>query len=127
MPDGDRIRRAIDAAEHGTTGRIGVRIVATTTNDALDDARRDFARANLHEHEHRNAVIFFVAPKARRFAVFGDEEIHARVGDVFWSTLVDDMQPYFAKGEMTEGLMLGIARVGEQFRSHFSQRTKVPE
>lgn len=126
-PDGDRISRAIDAAEHGTTGRIAVRIVSTRAQDALEEARRHFAQANLQEHEHRNAVIFFVAPKARRFAVFGDEEMHARVGEGFWNTLVDEMQPYFAKGEMTEGLVLGIARVGEQFRAHFTLHAQVPE
>ncbi|HET9095232.1 MAG TPA: TPM domain-containing protein [Candidatus Baltobacteraceae bacterium] len=121
-PDGERIRKAIDAAEHGTTGRVGVRIVAGRTADALEDARRHFANANLHEHEHRNGVVFFVAPKARRFAVFGDKEIHAHVGDAFWQRLVDDIQPYFAKGELTEGLLLGIARVGEQLRLHFPSR-----
>lgn len=117
--DGDRIRRAIDAAERDTTGRIAVRIVAGRSPDALADAREHFHHAHLHEHAPRNAVIFFVAPKARRFAVFGDEAIHAHVGDAFWTALVDDMQPYFANGHVTEGLVLGIARVGEQLRAHF--------
>lgn len=117
--EGDRIRTAIDAAERGTTGRIGVRVVGGKTADALEDARRHFALANLHQHEHRNGVVFFVAPKARRFAVFGDQEIHAHVGEAFWQRLVDDMKPYFASGDMTEGLVLGIARVGEQLRLHF--------
>lgn len=119
MPDGERIRRAIDAAESGTSGRIGVRVVAHKTDDALEDARRHFMHANLHEHQPRNGVIFFVAPKARKFAVFGDEAMHQRVGDTFWRALVGDMQQYFTSGDMTEGLVLGIARVGEQLRLHF--------
>jgi uncharacterized membrane protein len=81
-------------------------------------------QANLHEHEHRNGVVFFVAPKARRFAVFGDKEIHVHVGDAFWQKLIDDIQPYFAKGDMTEGLVLGIARVGEQLRLHFPHQSQ---
>lgn len=124
QPDGDRIRKAIDAAENGTTGRIGVRIVSGKTGDALEDARRHFMEAHLHHHEHRNGVVFFIAPKARRFAVVGDHEIHAHVGDAFWNKLVEDMKPYFAKGEMTEGLVLGIARVGEQLRLHFAHLPK---
>lgn len=120
-PDGERIRAAIAAAERGTTGRIGVRVVAGKSADALEDARKHFALARLHKHEHRNAVVFFVAPDARRFAVFGDEALHERVGDAFWSGLIDDMQPYFAKGEMTEGLLLGITRVGEQLQQHFAR------
>lgn len=119
MPDGDRLRSAIDSAEQGTSGRIGVRVVPTKTADALKEARRHFARARLHEHKSRNGVIFLVAPKARRFAVFGDQAIHERVGEAFWRSLVDDMQPYFKTGEITEALVLGIARVGEQLRLHF--------
>jgi uncharacterized membrane protein len=120
LPDGDRIREAIDAAERGTTGRIGVRVVAGKSKDALEDARRHFLHARLHEHEHRNGVVFFVAPAARRFAVFGDKAIHDRVGDAFWRNLVDEMQPYFARGKMTEGLVLGIARVGKELQLHFA-------
>jgi uncharacterized membrane protein len=119
MPDGKRIREAIDAAENGTSGRIGVRIVPDKTADALEEARRHFVHANLHEHEPRNGVIFFVAPKVRKFAVFGDAAMHERVGDTFWRSLVGDMQQYFTSGNMTEGLVLGIARVGEQLRLHF--------
>lgn len=124
-PDGERIRRAIDAAERETTGRIGVRIVGGKTADAFEDARKHFIDAHLHEHRYRNGVVFFVAPKARRFAVFGDKAIHEHVGDAFWRQLIDDMKPYFAKGEMTEGLLLGIARVGEQLRLHFPAQVPV--
>ena len=126
-PDGQRIRKAIDAAEQGTTGRIGVRIVPGATADALEDARKHFMHARMHEHEHRNGVIFFVAPKARKFAVFGDRAIHDHVGDAFWSKLVEDMTPFFAGGDMTEGLLLGIARVGEQLRLHFGCHGELAE
>jgi uncharacterized membrane protein len=117
--DGARIRHAIGDAEAGTTGRIGVRLIPEATADPLESARSQFARAKLHEHPPRNAVIFLVAPKTRRFAVFGDEAIHDRVGDAFWAQLVTDMAPYFAQGRATDGLLLGIARVGEQMRAHF--------
>ncbi len=30
------------------------------------------------------------------------------------------MKPYFAAGDMTEGLTHGIARVGEQLHAHFA-------
>ncbi len=118
--DGNRIRQAIDAAERGTTGRIGVRIVSGRSADALEDARKHFAHAHLHEHAHRNGVVFFVAPKARRFAVFGDKAIHDHVGEAFWNKLVDEMTPYFRSGKMTEGLIFGIGRVGEKLREHFA-------
>ena len=116
--DAARIRGAIDQAQAGTTGRIGVRVIADRTPDALETARAHFAQARLHEHEHRNAVVFLVAPRSRRFAVYGDRAIHERVGDAFWSQLVEGMTAYFKDDRPTEGLLYGIARVGEQLREH---------
>lgn len=122
---GERIREAIDAAERGTTGRIGVRVVSGRSANALDDARKHFAHARLHEHPHHNAVVFFVAPNARRFAVFGDEAIHERVGEAFWNELVAQMQPHFERADVTGALLHGIARVGEKLREHFPDTVSV--
>ena len=117
--DGNRIRAAIDAAEGGTTGRIAVRIVPHDTPDALQSAREHLHQAELHHHPHRNAVIFLVAPKSRRFAVYGDDAIHKRVGEAFWEDLVSGMTPHFKQGDMTGALVHGIKRVGDQLHTHF--------
>jgi uncharacterized membrane protein len=124
-PDGVRIRGAIEAAERGTTGRIAVRVTHRKSADALAEAQQHFLHARMHEHEHRNAVIFFVAPNVKKFAVFGDKAIHEHVGDLFWNGLVEDMTPFFARGDMTEGLLRGIERVGEQLRLHFPAHADV--
>jgi uncharacterized membrane protein len=124
--DGRRIRAAIETAQSGTTGRIGVRIVPHETSDPLETAREHFARAGLHEHPHRNAVIFLIAPRSRKFAVFGGEAIHERVGSTFWSQLVSDMQVYFVKNQATDALALGIARVGDELRLHFPSSEETP-
>jgi uncharacterized membrane protein len=117
--DGDCVRAAIDAAEAGTTGRIAVRVVPHDTPDALQAAREHLQQADLHRHSHRNAVIFLVAPKSRRFAVYGDDAIHQRVGEAFWEELVAGMTPHFKQGDMTGALVHGIKRVGEQLYAHF--------
>jgi uncharacterized membrane protein len=121
--DGDRIRAAIDAAEAGTTGRIAVRVVPHDTPDALQAAREHLQQADLHSHPHRNAVIFLVAPKSRRFAVYGDRAIHERVGETFWEELVAGMTPHFKQGDMTAALVHGIKRVGEQLHAHFPKES----
>ena len=115
----ERIRADIDAVETETTARIAVRVVDDPADDAFERARREFDGAKLHEHPHRNAVLFLVAPKSRTFAVYGDRELHERVGDEFWNGLVTGMQPYFARGEMTEGLLFGINRLGEKLLTLF--------
>lgn len=123
--DGDRIRKAIAAAEQGTSGRIGVRVSGKHVPDALESARSHFHHAGLHEQLAANAVIFLIAPRSRKFAVFGGEGIHARVGDAFWRALIDEMQPYFVNGHPTEGIEIGIERVGEQLRAHFPTQDPV--
>ncbi len=123
--DGERVRRAIDAAEQGTSGRIGVRVTHERIHDAFEHARSEFHHAHLHEHPDANAVIFLIAPKTRRFAVYGGDAIHQRVGDAFWLRLVDEMQPYFRSGNLTEGIVCGINRVGEQLRAHFPRGVTV--
>lgn len=117
--DGDRIRSAIRSAEEGTSGRIGVHVAQGRVTDALDHARAHFQRAGLHEYPDANAVLFVIAPKSRKFAVYGGEAIHTRLGDAFWNELVADMAAYFADGRLTEGLTHGIDRVGKALRLHF--------
>jgi uncharacterized membrane protein len=120
--DGSRIRDAIRAAEEGTSGRIGVHVTGERVSDALEGAREGFRRAGLHEHPAGNGVLFLVAPRSRKFAVYGGAALHERVGDAFWQQLVDEMAPYFAGGDATDGLESGIGRVGDALRAHFPAR-----
>jgi uncharacterized membrane protein len=96
-----------------------VRVLPRDTPDALQSARESLHQAELHKHPHRNAVIFLVAPKSRRFAVYGDDAIHQRVGDKFWTDVIEEMTPHFKRGDMTGALEHGIGRAGEQLRLHF--------
>jgi uncharacterized membrane protein len=113
------IARAIAAAEQGTTGRIAVRIVPEGAVDPFDRATHEFARVGLHRHESANAALILVAPKARSFAVIGDRALHERVGDEFWSEVVRVSQPYFARGALSEGVIVAVVRVGEALKTHF--------
>ncbi|HZZ66157.1 MAG TPA: TPM domain-containing protein [Candidatus Baltobacteraceae bacterium] len=117
--DGDRVRRAIREAEQGTSGRIVVHVTDHAVTDSLERAREAFVSARLHEHVDRNAVLFLVSPKGRTFAVYGGDAIHDSLGASFWEALVAQMQPYFARGEITDALTHGIRRVGDELHSRF--------
>ncbi|MGA8326846.1 MAG: TPM domain-containing protein [Candidatus Cybelea sp.] len=114
------IARAIAQAEDGTSGRIAVRIVPDATLDAIERAKHEFGRIGLHRHDRANAALILVAPQARSFAVIGDRALHERVGDDFWSELVRASQPYFARGEVPEGVIHVVVRLGEVFKAHFA-------
>jgi uncharacterized membrane protein len=114
------IARAIAKAEDGTSGRIAVRIVPDGTVDALERAKHEFGRIGLHKHDRANAALILVAPKARSFAVIGDRALHERVGEEFWNGVVRASQPYFARGELADGVIDVVARLGEAFKAHFA-------
>jgi uncharacterized membrane protein len=120
----DAIAAAIREAENGTTSRMAVRVVLDAMVDALARAQHEFERVGLHRHEAANAALILVAPRARRFAVIGDRALHERVGDAFWGDVVEKSQPYFARGQVFEGILYAVDRVGEAVRSHFPEATK---
>ena len=116
-----KITRALAAAEDGTTGWIGVRVIPDSSVDAFARARHEFTRAGLHRHAHRNAALILVAPKARRFAIIGDRALHQRVGEAFWYDLVEETQPYFSRGAVCDGVVHAIERIGGALHAHFAQ------
>jgi uncharacterized membrane protein len=114
------VAAAIAAAEEGTSGRIAVRVIPDRSVDALERAKREFERTGLHRHDSGNAALILVAPKARQFAVVGDRALHARVGDAFWRSVVEESRPYFTRGALTEGIVHSVGRVGEALHAHFA-------
>ncbi|HEY9084491.1 MAG TPA: TPM domain-containing protein [Candidatus Tyrphobacter sp.] len=117
-----RIERAIRSAEAGTTGHIVVRIVPDAQIDAFARARDEFERAGLHAAKERNAAMILVAPIAKKFAVLGDRELHARVGEAFWERVVGEMEPIFAEGKTADAIALAVERIGRELHAHFPAR-----
>ncbi len=115
----ERISQAISEAEDGTTGRIGVRIIPDANVDAFARAKREFKKNGLHEHPAKNAALILVAPKAHQFAVVGDSELHDRVGEAFWSDVVAETRPYFARDAVAEGILRAVALLGKALKTNF--------
>jgi uncharacterized membrane protein len=115
------IAAAIAAAEDGTTGRIAVRVIPDATVDALERAKLEFERIGLNHHRSANGTLILVAPKAQRFAVIGDRALHERVGDAFWNGVVEESRKYFERGEISDGVIAAVQRIGEALRMHFPQ------
>ena len=118
--DADRVKAAIQAAERRTSGEIRVSVSRFFWGRIEPVARRAFRRLGMTATKDRNGILFFVVPSRRRFVVLGDEGIHAKVGPDFWTCIAAAPCPTaFEKGEFTEGLVEGIATVGERLAEHF--------
>jgi len=117
--DHARVVAAIRRAEEKTSGEIRVLIGRHRTSNPLAAASRHFERLGMSKTLNRNAVLIFLAPRSRRFAVIGDSGVHEKCGDAFWSELAAAMAEDFKKGDFTRGLCHGIERAGELLARHF--------
>jgi len=116
----DRIVRAIREVESKTSGEIRVFIQRGKLNaDPLPVAQKKFQRLGMHKTRERNAVLIFVAPRAHKFAVVGDEAIHQKCGDEFWQRVVTAMHHCFRQNKFTEGLGGAITIIGDMLGQHF--------
>jgi len=115
----DTLIAAIRDAEHKTSGEIRVLISHKPVEDPVAAAQKEFVRLGMTKSPKRNGVLIFVAPRSRKFAVIGDEGVHAKCGDVFWQELAKAMTDYFSKSEFTEGVIHGVKKAGELLAEHF--------
>jgi uncharacterized membrane protein len=117
--DREIIIEAIRAAEKETSGEIQVHIENHTSGDVLDRAAEVFETLKMHQTQHRNAVLFYLAVEDHQFAILGDAGINRVVPENFWENIKEEMIVHFKKGSYTEGLRKGIEMSGQQLQQHF--------
>jgi uncharacterized membrane protein len=115
----DDIVAAIRQAEKGTSGEIRVFISHKKVEDPVAAAQSRFEALGMTKTRHRNGVLIFVAPRARKFAVIGDTAVHERCGDSFWRDLAAEMTGHFKKSEFSGGIIHAIRKAGELLAAHF--------
>jgi uncharacterized membrane protein len=121
--DSDRIVAAIAAAEKGTSGEIRVHVTRRVPENIEERAIRRFDLLGMAKTAERNGVLIYIAPRARQFRVLGDAAIHEKCGASFWTEVASAMEASFRKGELTEGVVRGVERVGEVLARHFPRKT----
>lgn len=107
------VEAAIRAAEQGTSGEIRVAVARFYFwGDVRRAALHAFARLRMARTRHRNGVLVFVAPRRRQIAIVADVGLDERVGAAFWREVVEGMTARAKRGELTGGLVDGIANIG---------------
>ncbi|HEY2614465.1 MAG TPA: TPM domain-containing protein [Chthoniobacterales bacterium] len=118
--DHDRLAGAIKALEAGTSGQIRIFIQrGKLEGDPVAAAQEKFHKLGMEKTEERNSVLIFVAPRARKFAVVGDEGVHQKCGEEFWQRLVEKMRAHFQNENFTDALTEVIEETGEVLARHF--------
>ena len=124
---------AVREAESATSGEVRVFVSRRCLRgcDVTKRAHQEFHRLDMDTTEERNAVLFYVVPRDRKFAVIGDEAVHAKCGENFWNETAKTLEAEFVDGRFTEGLVKGIRRAGELLARHFpktgNDRNELPD
>jgi uncharacterized membrane protein len=120
----DQIVQAIRDAESKTSGEIRVFVQRGKLEvDPLIAAQKRFHRLGLHKNPERNAVLIFVAPRAHKFAVIGDETIHEKCGEELWQRLVAQMRDHFRNENFSRAIVDAINETGNALAEHFPRRS----
>ena len=116
----DRIVKAIREAESKTSGEIRVFIQrGELKDDPLIAAQRRFHRLGMQKTLHRNSVLIFVAPRAHKFAIVGDEAIHKICGEQLWQRLVSSMREHFQHENFTQAIADAVHEIGDALAANF--------
>jgi uncharacterized membrane protein len=120
----DQIVQAIRDAESKTSGEVRVFIQrGKLDGDPLSAAHRRFHRLGMHKTPEQNAVLIFVAPRAHKFAIIGDERIHEKCGEALWARLVNQMRDHFRNEKFSEAIVDAIREIGGTLAAHFPRRS----
>ena len=122
--DDDAVAKAIHEAESTTTGPIRVLVSHRKVTDPVARAQHIFVKHGMSRTPHRNAVLIFVAPRTHKFAVIGDQAVHEKCGEEFWTQVAAEMTEHFKNGKWTEALLHGIKKAGELLAEHFPREEK---
>lgn len=130
--DHNRIVQAIRQAEARTSGEIRVFVHRGELRaDPLAAAQQRFDSLGMHKTKQRNGVLLFVAPRAQKFAVVGDEGIHRKCGEAYWQRVVEKMRDHFRSERFSDALVDAIGDIGSALAQHFprsaADRDELPD
>ncbi len=117
------IAKAIEEAEHQTSGEIRVHIESKCKEEVLDRAAWLFKKLKMNETKDRNGVLIYLSINDRKFAILGDSGINKVVPDGFWNEIKEMMIRHFGRGEFAVGLIHGIEKAGQQLKQYFPWQT----
>lgn len=120
--DEGKIVAAIDAAEKTTSGEIRVYISHRDRQDALAFARRRFLELGMTKTRERNAVLLYLVPQTRLFAVIGDVAVHQKCGDKFWQEVIALMTERLKREAFTDAIVHAVEKIGALLAEHFPHK-----
>ncbi len=117
-----KIAEAIAEAERGSSGEIRVHLsYSKSETDLLQLASAKFHELKMDETKLRNGALLYVNPRIKKFSIFGDEGIHARVHQSFWEELAKNVTEAIHEKDAIYGIVLAVQAIGAALKVHFPQ------
>ena len=73
----------------------------------------------MNETKDLNGVLVYVAVSDKKLAIYGDQQIHEKVGVEFWYQQVQEMTGHFKQAHYVDGMVAVIDAVGHALKDHF--------
>ena len=115
----DKIAQAIADAENATSGELRIAIDKHCEGDPYEKAIEYFAKLDMDKTSLRNGVLIYLAHADHKFAIIGDSGINKVIPVDFWETTKIAMTAHFAKGNLADGIIAGVALAGEKLALFF--------
>jgi uncharacterized membrane protein len=110
---------AIADAEKNTSGEIRIHLENTCPENVFEHAVTVFAKLEMHKTEQKNAVLFYLATKDKKFAIVADKGINDVVPDDFWDSIKHELQANFKQNNFSSALCKAIESTGKQLSAFF--------
>jgi uncharacterized membrane protein len=111
---------AIQAAEQNTTGEIRVHLSKRFfEKDPYARALKLFHQFGMSRTPHRNAVLFYVNLRRKKFAIVGDEGIHQKVGQRCWEEIARSLGKDLKETHPERAIAQSVLRIGTVLSKHF--------
>jgi uncharacterized membrane protein len=110
---------AIHRAEQKSSAQVRVFVSHHHVAHPMDAARTQFRLLGMEKTRERNAVLIYIAPQSRKFAIFGDVAVDEKCGAHFWEAVRDETVEHLKAGRLTAGVIHAVDRVGETLAAHF--------
>jgi uncharacterized membrane protein len=117
--DQKKLIDAIAEAERNTSGEIRVHVENYCRGDEVRAAERTFLRLKMQNTRERNGILIYIAVKNRKIAIIGDKGIHEKVGQEFWSGLVERMISGFRNDHKADALAESVIVCGKALGKYF--------
>lgn len=117
--DDAKVLAAIEAAEAKSSGEVRVFVSNEQMEDVIAAAQAEFVALGMANTQKRNGVLLYFAPKTQKFAVIGDEGIHAKCGQPFWDDIRAVMTERLKAGQFTDAVVLAVEKVAAALAQHF--------